>query len=165
MTSPDAHLLVSPRRTYYNPILDLRTQDEKMTPEWRKSIAKYESGGPLNEPDEDHPYNLVSSLCLDGYHRPALDLDDYDNDGHGDTFDKIDEVWAFGARNGVLVPSSSSGHFHLYMPEPALTWREYVADLAALTRSKVIQGSYLLASIERGQTLLRPPHILKRAAR
>ena len=42
-----------------------------------------------------------------------------------------------------------------------LTWTKYIALLSALAAAGIIEDSYLLASIGRGQTLLRPPGVYR----
>lgn len=79
--------------------------------------------------------NLVSSLLDNGKHSPALDID-------------------FEAR---LVPSSTPGHFHLYLDGLELEWTEYRTLLIALAQAGVIQHGYASACIDRGATFLRPP--------
>jgi hypothetical protein len=76
---PDETLTLSARRCWYNPKLDPRLILGKMTPAMADAVisGKYDDGsvqqsGPLNEPDATHPANLISSLCADGLHRPAL---------------------------------------------------------------------------------------------
>lgn len=128
------------RFRYYNPVLDKRAQ-EKMTPAMLEAVRedRYRNGGPLLEPDDDHPANLVSSLCEDGYHRPALDIDipcEY-------------------------VPSSTEGHGHLYFPTAKLTWAQYVALLEALADAGILEHRYVEHSKHRRQTLLRPPGVTK----
>jgi len=134
------------RRTYYNPMLDLRIQDVKMTPAMRDAARNGDyndgtaaRGGPLNEPDESHPHNLVSSLKTDGTHAPALDID-------------------IPCR---YVPSSTPGHGHLYFDTLSLTWEGYQDLLKALVLAGIVEQGYYLASLNRGQTLLRPPHVKK----
>jgi len=126
------------RRRYYNPMLDPHCQ-AKMTPKMREAVNKetYGAGGPLNEPDLSHPANLVSSLCDDGLHRVALDLD----------------------LPCELIPSTTDGHFHLYFPTLRLTWEEYRLVLEVLTKVGIIEEGYRDASYMRKQTLLRPPGV------
>lgn len=137
---------MSERVTYYNPKLDPHCQT-KMTPAMLKAVedgtyddGSEEQGGPLNKPDEQHPANLISSLCADGLHRPALDID----------------------LPCELVPSSTPGHFHLYFPTVALTWDEYAELLEALVKVGIVESRYVHHSTRRGQTLLRLPGITKR---
>lgn len=130
------------RKRWYNPMLDPRTQTLKMTEAMRKAVedqAYADNAGPLNEPDAQHPYNLVSSLCDDGMHRPALDID-------------------VPCR---VVPSSTEGHCHIYFDTLALSWPQYLGLLGALTAAGIIDVAYLAASIKREQTLLRPEHVRK----
>jgi len=132
------------RKQYYNPMIDPTVQVEKMTPDMVKAVQQqtYGAGGPLNEPDEAHPGNLVSSLCADGLHRPALDID-------------------IPCR---VVPSSTEGHCHIYFDTVALSWRHYKNLLVALADAGIIDESYMEASFARGQTLLRPPGVAKGTA-
>lgn len=113
------------RKRWYSPSL----QDSSMLDEQPE----------LLEPDDEHPYNLVSSLCEDGFHRPALDID----------------------IPVQLVPSSTEGHFHLYFPATKLTWEEYLLLLKALADAGIIEQNYLKHAMRRKQTTLRPPHVKK----
>ena len=128
------------RRRYYNPMLDPHCQ-AKMTEKMREAVQQeeYGAGGPLNEPDADHPANLVSSLCWDGAHRPALDID----------------------VPCELVPSSTEGHFHLYFPTVALSWEDYRLLIEVLAKVGILEPTYRDAAYGRGQTLLRPPGVTK----
>jgi hypothetical protein len=118
---------MSARLRYYNPKLDPRTQAEKMTPKMREAVNvdtygwdTEKAGGPLNVPDADHPYNLVSSLCTDGNHRIAFDID---------------------------VPIT----IHPHDGGLVIEWAQ----------SDGTTDGYTKASIARGQSLLRPPHVRK----
>lgn len=76
--------------------------------------------------------NLISSLTVDGLHAPAIDLD-------------------FPCR---LVPSSTSGHYHLYL-DRTMSWRQYKRLLRAMLKAGLIEpGFYKIAKI-RKQTFLR----------
>ena len=88
--------------------------------------------------DEDHA-NLVSSRLENGHHSPVLDVD-------------------FPAR---LEPSSTPGHFHLYLEGIEMSWPTYEALLVALGEAGVIGPGYLRHSIAREQTMVRRPHIKK----
>lgn len=120
---------MSTRRTYYNPLLDSEHQVGYE--------AEDERGGPLEPPTADHPANLVSSLCTDGLHRPALDID----------------------TPLLVVQSSTKGHHHLYFDQLALPWWQYKKLLGELADVGILEQAYVEASIARGQTLLRPPGV------
>ena len=83
--------------------------------------------------------NLVSSLLTDGRHSPALDLD-------------------FECR---LVPSSTPGHFHLYLDGIVLDWDAYEELLAALEKAGIIGPGYFSHSLDRKMTVLRPEGVKK----
>lgn len=123
------------RKHYYNCMLDPHCQ-AKMTDKMRAAVEddRYEDGGELQDPDEDHPANLVSSLCEDGLHRPALDID----------------------IPCIRVDSSTPGHSHLYFTV-GLEWDEYVELLQALAKAGILEQKYVDHSLGRGQTLLRVP--------
>jgi hypothetical protein len=97
--------------------------------------------GDIIEPTNEKPANLVSSLCENGLHYPAIDLD-------------------FPAE---LIPSSTPGHFHLYLDAP-MSWEQYIVLLAALADAGVISRNYYELSLRDKQTLLRLPHVKKNPA-
>lgn len=111
---------MSKRIEWYNSVLDL-------------DVVDYDDGD-LEVPEANRA-NLISSLCEDGLHRPALDID-------------------IPCR---MVPSSTEGHCHLYFDTVALTWVQYRKLLNALAEAGIIQPEYVQHSIDRGQTLLRVP--------
>jgi hypothetical protein len=82
---------------------------------------------------------LVSSLCTDGTHMPTLDID-------------------FGAS---LVPSTTAGHYHLYLNK-RLTWRRYRRFLRACKRAGLIEPGYYRSSVRRRATYLWRPGLQKR---
>mgnify|MGYP006949394450 CR=1 FL=1 len=69
-----------------------------------------------------------------GYHRPVLDID----------------------MPVKVVPSSTSGHFHLFI-DKELSWKRYRKLLKALVAAGIIEWGYLGASEERGFTGVRLP--------
>lgn len=71
-------------------------------------------------------------------HRPILDID-------------------FGA---ALIPSSTEGHFHLYLDKP-MTWKNYKRLLNVMAEVGVIEPGYAQASIERGYSSTRLPWVKK----
>lgn len=82
--------------------------------------------------------NLVSSARTDGLHAPTLDIDS----------------------SAHLVPSSTPGHFHLYLDRP-VTWRDYRRVLRALHRAGYIDDGVYWRSLDRGATFLRLPWVKK----
>lgn len=84
--------------------------------------------------------NLVSSSCGQGVHMPALDFD-------------------LPAR---LIPSTTEGHFHLYIDKP-MAWDKYEALLVAMRDAGLLQPGFVKNSIERKATFVRPPWIKKPA--
>jgi hypothetical protein len=83
--------------------------------------------------------DLVSSLlrediCGKNMHMPAIDID-------------------LPIR---VVPSSTLGHFHLYIDKP-MSWRKYKRVLRALTAAGVVEKGYYKASVSRKATHLRLP--------
>lgn len=139
------------RLAYYNPWLDPRYNSAvvHVRHSGRTTIRSSHPaddgsvrGGPLLVPDDDHPANLVSSLCSDGYHRPALDID----------------------VPMVVLPSSSKGHHHVYFPTVVLDDARMALLLSTLEVCGILSPSHVAAVRDRGQTLLRPPHVRKAPA-
>lgn len=59
-----------------------------------------------------------------------------------------------------LIPSSTDGHFHLYIDAP-MSWDEYQELLHVLAKVGILQEGYVGASIKRGATFLRKPGVYK----
>lgn len=95
-------------------------------------------GTPLTDPPPGTIPNVVTSLMPDGLHAPVLDID-------------------FPA---FVVPSSTPGHFHLYLDKP-IEWDAYEALLKALCRAGVLSFHYTEHSIQREQTVVRMPWVDK----
>lgn len=74
-----------------------------------------------------------------GLHRPILDID-------------------CPAR---LLPSTTPGHFHLYIDKP-MSWSRYTNLLHALSRAGVIEPGYAAVSIKRGYSSVRLPWVKKK---
>ena len=89
-------------------------------------------------PTEEHPANAYFSWGADGYHYPCIDLD-------------------LPAR---LVPSSTEGHFHLYIDRPVM-WDAYVKLLDALVNADLVEVGYRDAAVKQGGTTVRMPHVKK----
>lgn len=62
-----------------------------------------------------------------------------------------------------LVPSSKPDHHHLYL-DTELPWDDYRHLLERLEEATIIQRNFYLASLERGQTMLRKPGVYKPSA-
>ena len=74
----------------------------------------------------------------DDWHRPVLDLD----------------------MPAKLIPSSTPGHFHLFIDHP-MKWETYEKLLEALAAAGVLEDGYVRASIARKHTAVRLPWIRK----
>lgn len=81
---------------------------------------------------------VTSHSSIEGYHLPVLDLD----------------------FRAYLIPSSTHGHYHLYMDRP-VPWRKYKKLLKALYRAGIIEYGFYKNSIKRGYTSARLPWISK----
>jgi len=88
---------------------------------------------------DDPEANLVGSLCEDGYHRPALDID----------------------LPCELVKSSTKDHFHLYIDKP-LTFNAYRRLIAALVEAEIMDKAHLEHLDRNGSSLLRKPGVKKK---
>lgn len=83
--------------------------------------------------------NAISSeIAGTNMHAPVLDLD----------------------YSAELVPSSTPGHFHLYLNR-AVTWPAYKKLLLALAECGLIEDGYVSASIDRQATFVRKPGVTK----
>jgi hypothetical protein len=81
---------------------------------------------------------LVGSKLPSGKHAPVIDID----------------------LPCELVPSSTPGHFHLYI-EKAITWPRYEALLKALVDAGIVEEGYYKASVVHMQTFVRKPGLTK----
>lgn len=98
-------------------------------------MDEYRSQGWNRVPADRRDAEVVSSELVDSkLHAPVLDID-------------------FPA---VLLPSSTLGHYHLYLNKP-MTWRQYKRLLKALAKANVIEKGYAKASIRRRHTAVRVP--------
>lgn len=59
-----------------------------------------------------------------------------------------------------LVPSSTPGHFHLYINK-AISWDRYRMILLALADAGIVERGYYEASVSHGQTFVRKPGLTK----
>lgn len=94
----------------------------------------------VEEEDADlHSADLITSAMVDSaMHRPVLDID-------------------FGAQ---LIPSSTPGHFHLYL-DKEVSWKSFQKVLKALSAAGLIEEGYAEASIQRGYSAVRLPWVEK----
>jgi hypothetical protein len=110
-----------------------------------KAVAEHKEG----DYDNPEPENEVAILedadiitsKVEGendWHKPILDID-------------------FGAQ---LIPSSTPGHFHLYL-DKAMSWYQYKKLLSALRQAGIIEPGYQQASVNRGYSAVRLPWIDK----
>lgn len=99
--------------------------------DWNEEIPK--------TPTEENPANLVSSLCMNGKHRPAIDVD-------------------VPVR---LVPSSTPDHWHLYFPTVELDDDAYFRLLDALVEAGIVGYGYAYHSKRCGASWLRLPDVKK----
>lgn len=111
---------------------------------------------------------IVSSEVVPGSHRPfrgpaddpfagILDPDDPDGPippGHHTV--AIDVDWPVHA-----IPSSSPGHYHLWIDCPPMPWWRYRRLLRALKQAGVIEPGYYSAAVARRATHLRLPWVRK----
>lgn len=156
--------LAGDRIMWYNPVLDPHCQ-AKMSDKHRTAVldGTYDegdagSGGPLNRPDRDHPANLISSLCMDGLHLPALDIDGTDEaDDLG-----LGQVRRHLPKSCELLAVRSAHHWHVYGSAP-MAWSDYVDALGEMAEAGLLEEAYVAASVRRGQTLLRPPWLPKKS--
>ncbi len=125
------------RRLGYVSNEDMLESDEAIHPAIRRRLSI-----PVDLEQTSEQPNLVTSLIGPSgkYHLPVLDID-------------------FPAR---LIPSSTPGHFHLYLDgmDP-LSWEEYDDLLRALCAAGVIGSGYLFHSQERKMTCVRRPGVKK----
>lgn len=76
--------------------------------------------------------NLVSSLCADDTHMPAIDLD----------------------LTVRVKPSSTEGHYHLFI-DKKISWEHYVEILRTMTEAGLVERGFYDLSVARGASFLR----------
>jgi hypothetical protein len=82
--------------------------------------------------------NLVGSKVNDNIHLPLFDID----------------------YNASLHPSTTPGHYHLYLNKP-ITWRKYKRVIKAMAKAGLVQDGFCKYTIQRKQAFLRPPGVKK----
>jgi hypothetical protein len=131
--------VIAPERYYY----DANIPPESEVNERTVDPAEYVPLDDRVECEEEHA-NVVSSRVRIGtedkeFHSPILDID-------------------FPAR---LLPSSTPGHFHLYLDGLTMPWSTYEPLLDALADAGVIERGYAEASKARRATFVRKPGVTK----
>lgn len=104
----------------------------------RMETDRYEDDTPIETPTTDKPANTVSSQLANGKHAPVLDID-------------------FPI---AVVPSSTPGHFHLYL-DVEMDWDVYEDLIRALFAAGVLGSGYAQHSLGRRQTIVRMPWVNK----
>ena len=102
---------------------------------WRGNLTSDSSVDPVTQDrvlTTEENANLISSLTENGLHMPALDID----------------------LPAELRPSSTPGHFHLFIDKP-ITWRQYRRVLRALKRAGLIEDAVYRLSVKRKATFIR----------
>jgi hypothetical protein len=116
-----------------------RDKNEPKWSRWRVFWHRYwRTDYGCRRPAGPNTGTLVSSLCDDGWHMPALDID----------------------FTTTLVPSTTGGHYHLYLNKRMRWWR-YRILLRALKFAGIIEPGYYKASIRRRSTYLWRPGLYK----
>lgn len=102
---------------------------------------EYEAGGSGYVQVEEHEANLISSKLVGSkLHSPVLDID-------------------YQIR---AVPSTTEGHFHLYLDGLQMSWWKYKILLRVLAFTGVIEPGYAGASIAQKGSHVRTPWTKKR---
>lgn len=99
-------------------------------------ISKWPS--PCRPETDRKKANLVGSLCPDGMHMPAIDID----------------------MPCSLVPSTTPGHFHLYIDKP-MTFMEYKKFVKAFIDAGIVEPNVMKYMELNGMTTLRPKGVKK----
>lgn len=110
----------------------------------KKSRSAYGNDAAMSDerrPATEDEANIISSILPNGNHAPVLDLD-------------------FPAR---LVPSSTPGHFHLYL-DVELSPQEYRTLLETLAQVGIVEEGYAQASVAKGMSMVRKEGVLKPGA-
>ncbi len=82
---------------------------------------------------------VTSSLLENGNHSPVLDID----------------------YKAKLIPSTTPGHFHLYLDGVEMPWWKYRLLLRVMAWVRVIDARYYRHSVRRRMTAVRMPHVRK----
>ncbi len=96
------------------------------------------NNGEKVKPSTKEEANLISSETDAGCHLPVLDID----------------------YSAELIPSTTPGHFHLYLNKP-VSWEKYENVLKALSEAGLIEEGFYRNSVKRQATYVRPVGIKK----
>jgi hypothetical protein len=170
--APDEAFTTSKRKRLYKPILD--EAFVSTLPAIELDGIRNRDGHDYAEPADEYnqivqcssgasKFNLFSSLCEDGLHRLVLDFDcgladpceaaALFVDMYGRCVDEPEIV--------VLVPSTTTGNYHVYIPMEAYTEIEFFGVLEEFLSYGFLEPGYLLSSLARRQTVVRCPWIRK----
>lgn len=125
------------------------------------------------QPCEESQANLVGSRCDPDdprWHMPVFDVDRCDADV---AVSHLAYEWSVARsrfrcwsmpdlelRHVHVVPSSTPGHFHVYVDQ-VLEWWCYRDLLRQLVACGVVEEGYLRAALDRGATFVRKPGVRK----
>lgn len=122
----------------------------------------------------------MSDLPLTGQMYAVADFKDYEtersltaelSDATNVITSAINDPFYAGAMHNVvldldlpatLLPSSTPGHFHLFIDRP-MTWDTYLNLIDAMVAAGLVEPGYRDASVTRGHTAVRLPWIKKEA--
>jgi hypothetical protein len=118
-------------------------------------VTNYTCDGKITSDLAFTPCEVFSSLCSDGYHRLALDIDG--------PMGPIEDIAKYFETERIQENirywrSSTPGNYHLIASTP-MTWDTYQTLL--INEIGYLQQGYVNASIERQATTLRLPSIKK----
>lgn len=142
---PDRDFIPSPRNLWFDSVL---TEDYE--PGHADVAILVKTSGTVTP-------NLVSSLCEDGLHRPAFDVD---LPFTPENILRLVGTCALLGINGIIVYPSTN-HCHVYAIDPPLEFDEYMTLLKQLVTLNLVEIGYLGASMARGHTRLRLPGVRK----
>ena len=116
---------------------------------YRTVLARLQETGLARPTDVPHSQAEAPSAGIEGYRMPAGEL--------------LSEA-VFRLRcPAVLVPSSTDGHFHLYL-ETEIGWDAYVRLLRAMAEAGLLETGWVELSERRKMAMLRKPGVRKSPA-
>jgi hypothetical protein len=109
-----------------------RVTYKQKTESWNDGYDSWDKAVRVKSPYQES--QIISSEIGNGKHAPTLDID----------------------YSAKLVPSSTEGHFHLYL-DKEISWKDYKRVLKAMAKAGLIEEGYATISIKRKGTHLRLP--------